>query len=119
MNIIQSLIDRMEHDTAPEEEQAMDYQAGEGKRTAAAGQESRAASVSLADFSEQLTSGVLRAFDERAARSSRPNPEDPTGGGGGRPIGPPWIWCGYWIRLSDIQLDRDFENFENKAFGPE
>jgi hypothetical protein len=106
MSIIKSLIDRIEHAVEPAEEQAMDYEAGEGKRTAASGQEERAATVSLADFSEQLTSGVLRAVDERAARLGRPK------GGGDGPIGPrdPWIWCGYWIKVGgDIKLDTQFD----------
>lgn len=83
----------------------MEYKAGEGKSSASA-REVRAQSVSLGDFSEQLTAGVLRAVDERAARQPRLGPGDPGGGN----IGPPWIWFGYWIRVGgDIKLDREID----------
>jgi hypothetical protein len=97
MNIIKSLIDRIEHAVEPAEEQVMDYEAGEGKRTAASGQEARAATVSLGDFSEQLTAGVLRAIDAHVAGRVG------TGTGGGTRLPPhPIIWCGIWVRPPDL-----------------
>lgn len=64
-----------------QEEQAM----GEPKATA------RAASVGIADFSEQLSSGVLRALDAHARMPQ-------TGGG---KVYKPWIWAGIWIGPHD------------------
>jgi hypothetical protein len=68
----------------------MDYEKSAAKPAAAA--ETRAAAVTVADFSEQLSLGVLRAID--AQRAARP----PKGG-----VNPyePWIWCGIWVRPSD------------------
>lgn len=50
----------------------------------------RAASVGIADFSEQLSSGVLRALDSHARQSS----------GLGK-VYKPWIWAGIWIGPND------------------
>jgi hypothetical protein len=67
--------------TEQREEQAM----GEPKATA------RAATVGVADFSEQLSSGVLRALDAHARLPQ-------TGGG---KVYKPWIWAGIWIGPHD------------------
>jgi hypothetical protein len=97
MKIVESLIDRIERAVEPAKEQAMDYEAGEGKRDAAAGQEARAASVSVGDFSEQLTAGVLRAIDAHVAGRVG------TGTGGAKRWPPhPVIWCGIWVRPPDF-----------------
>jgi len=58
--------------------------------------ETRAATVALADFSEQLTAGVLRAIDAQNRR----------GTGGDFPWHPD-IWCGLWIRPPGPVIDRD------------
>ena len=50
----------------------------------------RAASVGIADFSEQLSSGVLRALDSHARQSQ----------GLGK-IYRPWVWAGIWIGPHD------------------
>jgi hypothetical protein len=63
------------------EEQAM----GEPKASAGA----RAATVGIADFSEQLSSGVLRALDGHVRQSQ---------GGAGKTY-KPWIWAGIWIGI--------------------
>ena len=51
----------------------------------------RAQTVGVADFSEQLSSGVLRALD---AHSRMPQ------AGGGKTF-KPWIWAGIWIGPHD------------------
>jgi|GEM_PF-4048584 len=56
--------------------------------------EARAANVALADFSEQLTAGVLRAI----AAQKR------VGTGGDIPWHP-HVWCGIWIRPPDPVFD--------------
>ena len=45
---------------------------------------SRAESVSLTDFSEALSTGVLRAIDARKIEIKKPELM-------------PWIWAGWWI----------------------
>ena len=52
----------------------------------------RATSVGIADFSEQLSSGVLRALDSHARAA-------PQAGGG--KVYKPWIWAGIWIGPHD------------------
>jgi hypothetical protein len=96
MKIVESLIDRIERAVEPAKEQAMDYEADEGKRAASAGRETRAASVSVGDFSEQLTAGVLRAIDAHVAGRTG------TGTGGGTRWPHPVIWCGIWVRPPDL-----------------
>lgn len=63
-----------------QEEQAM------GEPRAAA---TRAASVGIAEFSEQLSSGVLRALDSHARAAPKGQ------------VYKPWIWAGIWIGPND------------------
>ena len=67
-------------------EQGEDGAMGEPKANTA----TRAATVGVADFSEQLSSGVLRALDSHARQSQ----------GLGK-IYNPWIWAGIWIGPQD------------------
>ena len=93
-------------------DRAMDYE-GDGRTTAGfeVEGERRAAAVGVADMSEQLAAGLLRALD---ARQSRVGP----GTGGGRL--PPWVWCGIWVLPSD-QLPTELisRKAEAQAFEPE
>ncbi|MEA1013813.1 hypothetical protein [Sphingosinicella sp. LY1275] len=68
-------------DIDQEEERVM----GEQDNADRAMMESRASSVGVADFSEALSSGVLRALDAQLAR--------PISGKTFKP----WIWAGIWI----------------------
>lgn len=98
MSILKSLIESIEQEGPSRKEQAMDYESGDKARSASA-QESRAATVGLADFSEQLTAGVLRAIDaQTATRGDRPTKP-------GDPGWPPIIWCGIWVRPADPVFD--------------
>lgn len=66
----------------------MDYES-DGRKTAAfeSEMEARAVGVNVADFSEQVSRGVLRALDDHHAGRPR------TGDNGFWP----WIWFGLWI----------------------
>jgi hypothetical protein len=69
----------------------MDYQ-GDDRKTAAFEKEGRAQRISLGDFSEQLTAGVLRAVETHVRDT-----------GGGRRWPPhPVIWCGIYVRPPEI-----------------
>jgi hypothetical protein len=71
-------------------DQGKDEAMGEPKASASVAS-GRAASVGIADFSEQLSSGVLRALDSHSRQQQA----------GGSKIYKPWIWAGIWIGPHD------------------